>query len=184
MKTAIDYDLIHTTLGPVLLAATAKGVCFAGFGDEHTLEQDLMKRFSECSFNKNNKNIEQYSKVFSEHIDNNTPFPELPISLSGTAFQQQVWRTLMTIPAGETRSYQDVAMLIDRPKAFRAVAGACAQNPIALVIPCHRIVRRDGGLSGYYWGIERKQALLARETGRYPYPDAFSSFRQSTTHTS
>jgi AraC family transcriptional regulator of adaptative response/methylated-DNA-[protein]-cysteine methyltransferase len=91
---------------------------------------------------------------------------DLPLDIRGTAFQERVWRELRKIPAGQTRSYAEIAQRIGSPTAYRAVARACAQNPIAVVIPCHRVVRNDGNLSGYRWGIQRKRALLKREAAR------------------
>src|SRR5262249_44317044 len=109
------------------------------------------------------RRVADYLSALREHVDDHAPTPDLPLDVAGTAFQARVWEVLRKIPMGGTLSYSEVARAIGKPSAVRAVARACATNPAALVIPCHRVVREDGSLGGYRWGIERKEALLQGE---------------------
>ncbi len=163
---SIRYATARNWLGPVLVAATERGICAILFGeDDETLLQDLRERFPTASFE-----AAEPESDYQSWIEETLAFmkaPEagcaLPLDIAGTAFQEQVWQALRAIPSGETASYAEVARAIGKPKAVRAVAQACRANPIAIAIPCHRVVRSDGGLGGYRWGIERKESLLARE---------------------
>jgi AraC family transcriptional regulator of adaptative response/methylated-DNA-[protein]-cysteine methyltransferase len=127
------------------------------------LVHDLKAEFDAAQVTEDAESVTAYLDALRAHVENHQPTPDLPLDVQGTAFQARVWEVLRKIPYGETRSYTDVARAIGSPSAVRAVARACATNPAALVIPCHRVVRQDGDLGGYRWGIERKAELLARE---------------------
>ncbi len=151
-------------LGPVAIAVTGRGVCAIELGDDETeLTQTLHKRFPDAQVSQTDELADTLGTVIAsiEHPDQEI---NLPLDIRGTAFQQRVWAALRDIPTGETRTYSDVAQCIHRPAAYRAVAGACAANQLAVAVPCHRVVRTDGGLSGYRWGVTRKRALLERES--------------------
>ena len=151
-------------LGRCLVAESGRGVCAVLPGeDDALLYAELASLFPNARLHPGDEIFRQrVAQVFSHLDDHRQPF-SLPLDLRGTAFQLQVWQALRQIPAGETRSYRQVAQSIGRPRAVRAVASACAANKLALVIPCHRVVREDGALSGYRWGTARKALLLARE---------------------
>ncbi len=162
----IRYTIEPCWLGRVLVAATDKGVCSILFGDtEGELKQDLTARFPQASLELSEKgsDFKLWVQEVLRFIKQPNNSLNLPLDIHGTAFQERVWRALQTIPAGKTASYAEVAEKIGKPTASRAVASACAANPIAVVIPCHRVLRASGGISGYRWGIERKQLLLKRE---------------------
>jgi AraC family transcriptional regulator of adaptative response/methylated-DNA-[protein]-cysteine methyltransferase len=158
----IRFSIGECSLGLILVAASSKGVCCITLGDDPDfLLDDLRKRFSHAEFiGGDGEFVRQVSKIVEA--------PQLgfdfPLDIRGSEFQQRVWQALMEIPSGTTASYARIAEKIGHPKAVRAVAGACAANSIAVAIPCHRVVRSDGNLSGYRWGVERKRSLLARET--------------------
>lgn len=160
--TAIRYAIGKTPLGRALVAMTERGVCAIFLGDdEEQLVRDLEERFPRASIHKGDR---AFTKDVARVLASlEAPAPDLPLDIQGTAFQRRVWEELRKIPAGETRSYADVARALGKPSAVRAVARACGANPVAVAIPCHRVVRNDGQLSGYRWGVERKRALLARE---------------------
>jgi len=161
----ITYTFMQTPVGLLLLAATEKGLCSLQFGDsEQQLEENLRREFPRASLLPNGDKVTQYIETLNEYFNNHTSLSELPLDIKGTAFQERVWSVLRRIPIGKTRSYADIAREIGEPKAVRAVAGACAANPVALVTPCHRIVKSDGSLSGYKWGSARKAKLLSMET--------------------
>jgi AraC family transcriptional regulator of adaptative response/methylated-DNA-[protein]-cysteine methyltransferase len=152
------------SLGKVLIAATSRGVCLISFGDsERELSEALRERFPHAELQQSNADLEQLADQVVRMIDRSELAPDLPLDLIGTAFQQRVWRALREIPAGETRSYTEIAKQVGAPGAVRAVGSACGKNPVAVVVPCHRVIREDGDLGGYRWGLERKRALLARE---------------------
>src|SRR5713226_6828848 len=167
----IIYTIANSSLGRLLVAATERGVCSVALGDSDSdLERSLLAEYPNASIDKKDTVISPslnlwLSKVL-EYLNGKTPRVDLPLDLQATAFQWRVWEELRAIPLGETRSYQDIAKAIGRPRAVRAVASACAGNHVALVIPCHRVTRKDKGLSGYRWGVERKRALLERERSR------------------
>lgn len=164
-RAAIRFAVGDCSLGAILVAATDKGVCAILLGENaDTLVRDLQDRFPSAQLVGGDTDFEQLVAKVVGFVEAPQTGLDLPLDMRGTAFQQRVWKTLREIPAGETASYSAVAERIGSPKAVRAVAGACAANAIAVAIPCHRVVRRDGGLSGYRWGIERKQSLLERET--------------------
>lgn len=151
-------------LGNILVAATDKGVCAILFGDTaEALVHDLQQRFPNARFLEKDADFAQRVAQVIHFVEAPALGLDLPLDVRGTAFQQRVWQALQQIPCGSTASYADIAQRLGAPKAVRAVAQACAANAIAVAIPCHRVVRHDGALSGYRWGVERKRALLARE---------------------
>jgi len=164
---AISYTTIGTSLGWLLVAATDRGICAVRLGDSDTrLISELRSEFDAADIRPDGDRLEPYAQVLRKHVDDHQPAPDLPLDVRATAFQARVWQMLRKIPYGETRSYTEVAKAIGSPRSVRAVARACATNPAALVIPCHRVVGSDGDLSGYRWGIERKRELLEGEAGR------------------
>ncbi|HET8808061.1 MAG TPA: methylated-DNA--[protein]-cysteine S-methyltransferase [Methylophaga sp.] len=168
MKTVdnIVYQTGLGSLGPVLVAMTDKGVCAVLFSAaESTLVADLLKRFPKAKPAENSSLSETLQQVINFIESPNQPMT-LPLDMRGSEFQQQVWQALLAIPAGDKRSYSQLAQQIGKPKAYRAVANACARNPIAVLVPCHRVVHKSGNASGYYWGVEIKQALQKREAGQ------------------
>lgn len=150
--------------GRLLVGATDKGVCFIGFAEpDDALLGDLRQRFPKASVVADDAALASSVDAVLDFLREPKQALELPLDLRGTAFQQRVWRTLCQIPAGETRTYAQLANMVGNPKAIRAVARGCATNPVSLAVPCHRVVGSDGSLTGYRWGVPRKQALLAGE---------------------
>lgn len=161
---SIRFAVGECTLGSILVAATAKGVCSILLGDDpDVLVRDLQDRFPNARLIGGDADFETLVARVVGFVESPGLGLDLPLDVRGTAFQQRVWRALRAIPAGSTASYTEIAQRIGKPRAVRAVAHACASNPIAVAIPCHRVVRVDGTLSGYRWGVARKRALLARE---------------------
>ncbi len=162
----IGFTIVDTFIGRMLVAATKKGVCAVSFGDEDKkLEAWLRMEFPQASLQRGDGAFSDWVNTLLSYLEGDRPHLELALDLQASAFQMRVWEELRRIPYGETRTYTEVANAIGRPKAVRAVANACAANPVAVVNPCHRVLRRDGSLGGYRWGIERKHALLDREKG-------------------
>jgi AraC family transcriptional regulator, regulatory protein of adaptative response / methylated-DNA-[protein]-cysteine methyltransferase len=163
----IRFAIVPSPLGQLLVATTAKGVCTVSLGGtDAQLERRLRAEFPRAVVDRDDEgSLAKVAGRVVAHIRGDGPAHDLPLDVRGTAFQQQVWRALLAIPYGETRSYADVAAAIGQPTATRAVARACATNPVAVVIPCHRVVRSDGGLGGYAGGVERKERLLVVEGG-------------------
>ncbi|MFZ0694057.1 MAG: bifunctional DNA-binding transcriptional regulator/O6-methylguanine-DNA methyltransferase Ada [Alphaproteobacteria bacterium] len=162
--TSIRFAVGECWLSSILVAATDKGVCAILLGDDpETLLCDLQSRFAKAQLIGGDKGFEKLVAEVVGFIENPALGLDLPLDVRGTAFQQRVWQALRGIPAGSTASYAEIAKRIRKPKSVRAVAQACASNPVAIAIPCHRVVRTDGSLSGYRWGIERKRALLKHE---------------------
>ncbi len=160
----IRYTVVATPVGAALVAATARGICMTALGDDAAaLEADLRRRFPAAALEPADAALADWAERIVRFVTLPRAQPELPLDIRGTAFQAQVWRALQKIPPGTTRSYGEIAAALGRPRAVRAVAAACAANRLALLVPCHRAVRRDGDLAGYRWGIERKRQLLARE---------------------
>jgi AraC family transcriptional regulator, regulatory protein of adaptative response / methylated-DNA-[protein]-cysteine methyltransferase len=162
----IAFVTVATPLGRLLVAATERGVCRVALGDTPgVLEQDLHAEFPAARIveDKSGK-LHGWVTPILAYLEGREPDLSLPLDIRATAFQRRVWQELQKIPFGKTRSYAEVARRIGTPKATRAVARACATNPVALVIPCHRVVREDGALGGYRWGLERKRRLLERES--------------------
>ena len=163
----ITYSIVQSPIGRVLVAATENGVCSVKIGDsDANLIQDLRGEYSAAEVSAQEPPRSEWIKAITEHLRGDQPALDLPIDVQATAFQWKVWRALQRIPYGETRAYAEVARTIGKPKAVRAVARACATNPVCLVVPCHRVVPSTGGTGGYRWGEERKARLLAREQKR------------------
>jgi AraC family transcriptional regulator of adaptative response/methylated-DNA-[protein]-cysteine methyltransferase len=161
---SIRFAVGECSLGSILVAATGRGVCAILFGDDpDTLVRDLQDRFPKARLIGADHEFEQLVATVVGFVEAPAQGLGLPLDVRGTAFQQRVWQALREIPSGSTASYAEIARRIGRPKAVRAVAQACASNGIAVAIPCHRVVRTDGALSGYRWGAERKRVLLDRE---------------------
>ncbi|MDF1516118.1 MAG: bifunctional DNA-binding transcriptional regulator/O6-methylguanine-DNA methyltransferase Ada [Anaerolineae bacterium] len=160
----IQYTITTCALGWILIAATEIGLCALEFADDaDTLEQNLKRTFSNATFVEHNARFEAWVTTILTYLEAPTADLDLPLDIQGTVFQQKVWRALRQIPLGLTASYGEIAHRINQPTAARAVANACAANKIAVAIPCHRVIRQDGGLGGYRWGVARKQQLLERE---------------------
>lgn len=161
----IRFAIGECSLGAILVAATGKGVCAIAMGDDpDLLARDLQDRFPKARLVGGDADFEQtVARVVALVEQPSGGAQDLPLDVRGTAFQQRVWRALRDIPAGATASYSDIARSIGAPTSMRAVAQACGANPVAVAIPCHRVVRNDGAVSGYRWGVERKRALLERE---------------------
>ena len=163
----IRFAIGQCTLGAILVAATPRGVCAILLGDDHAaLMHDLERRFPHARLVGADASFERLVAHVVVLVEQPGLGTELQLDIRGTAFQQRVWQALRQIPAGKTASYTEIARRIGEPRAVRAVAQACAANSLAVAIPCHRVVRTDGDLSGYRWGVERKRALLDREAGR------------------
>lgn len=166
-RDTIRHATATSSLGAVLLAATDRGICALLMGDDpQELAAELKRRFPAADLVAGDREFSGMVARAIGHLEAPSKPWDLPLDLQGTAFQLRVWQELRRIPAGSTDSYAGVARKIGRPAAVRAVAGACAANPVAVAIPCHRVLRGDGGLSGYRWGIDRKRALLERESKR------------------
>jgi AraC family transcriptional regulator of adaptative response/methylated-DNA-[protein]-cysteine methyltransferase len=162
--TDIYFAIGQCSLGSILAAQSNKGVCSILIGDDpEVLVRDLEKQFPKANLIGNESGYEQLVAKVVALIEQPGLGLDLPLDIRGTAFQQRVWKALRQIPPGSTASYTDIATKIGMPKAVRAVAQACSANELAVAIPCHRVVRNDGSLSGYRWGVERKRALLERE---------------------
>lgn len=160
----IRVAVAESPLGPLLVGATEQGVCFLGFGeDEAALRGDLLRRFPKARIEDAPEALAETVRAVVAFLEEPKAALALPLDLRGTAFQRRVWEALTRIPFGETRYYAQVAAELGEPAAVRAVARACAQNPVGLAVPCHRVVGKDGDLTGYRWGIARKRALLAKE---------------------
>lgn len=163
-RAVIRFAVGECSLGSILVAASERGVCAILLGDDpDALARDLQDRFPKAELIGADAAFEQLVATVVGFVEMPGRGLDLPLDVRGTAFQQRVWQALREIPAGTTASYAEIAQRIGAPKAVRAVAGACAANALAVAIPCHRVVRSDGGLSGYRWGVERKRALLERE---------------------
>ncbi|HEX4896665.1 MAG TPA: methylated-DNA--[protein]-cysteine S-methyltransferase [Solimonas sp.] len=165
---AISYAAADTPLGRLMMGATDRGLCFVQFGDsDAALRAQLQAEYPGAQLAAMDAAMhalfEGWMRALGAHLAGRASSPALPLDLRGTAFQMRVWRYLQQIPAGELRSYREVAEAIGAPRAVRAVASACARNRIALLVPCHRVIRGDGSLGGYKWGLERKRVLIDQE---------------------
>jgi AraC family transcriptional regulator of adaptative response/methylated-DNA-[protein]-cysteine methyltransferase len=162
--TEIHFAIGQCSLGAILVAATGRGVCAIALGDDpETLLRELQDRFPRARLFGGDAAFERQVAQVVGLVEAPRRGLDLPLDVRGTAFQQRVWRALQAVPAGRTVSYADIAQAIGAPRAVRAVGQAVAANPLAVAIPCHRVIRTDGALSGYRWGVDRKRALLARE---------------------
>jgi len=165
----IQYATAPTTLGFVLVAATAKGICRIAFGDEAAaLTGELRAALSNAELIEDPARIAPFIAQIDAYLRGTRQTFDLPLDIATTAFRQRVWDALQRIPYGETRSYTQIAEALGAPNAVRAVASACASNPVALAIPCHRVVQKGGALAGYRWGLQRKAELLEAEAERAP----------------
>ena len=160
----IGFAVSPGPFGSVLVAATGRGVCAVRLGDQPELEAELAREFPGATLERDDVGLGPAVAAVVRSLDGG-PVPDLPLDVRATAFRWRVWEVLRAIPRGQTRSYAQVAAAIGEPRAVRAVASACASNPVALLVPCHRVVRSDGTPGGYRWGPERKRALLDREAG-------------------
>lgn len=168
----IQYAIVKSTLGLVLVAGTERGICCVHFGESREqVESHLRTNFSRAEIVKGSEEFRNWVKLAVREIEGDATADGLPLDVKGTVFQHRVWQALREIPVGQTLSYMELAAKIGNSGAVRAVARACATNPIAVVVPCHRVVRSDGDLAGYRWGLDRKRKLLEREKGaRIPSP--------------
>jgi AraC family transcriptional regulator of adaptative response/methylated-DNA-[protein]-cysteine methyltransferase len=161
---SINYTIVDSRLGKLMVAATEKGICAVSFGDdENALKNELEKEFFAAKIEKSDAALKDAVNAILKGLGGEKAILNLPLDLRASAFQMRVWSELRKIPYGETRSYGEIAEKIGNPKSVRAVARACATNPVALITPCHRVIAADGKLSGYRWGIERKKQLLDNE---------------------
>jgi AraC family transcriptional regulator of adaptative response/methylated-DNA-[protein]-cysteine methyltransferase len=162
---AIRYAFAKTSFGKIIVATTLRGVCCILFGEsQNAMVDDLQSRFSHAKLERDSEALEALLVAVVSEIENPNDDFAFSLDIQGTVFQEKVWTALQDIQPGNTASYLDVAKKIGKPKASRAVAAACAANPLAVVVPCHRVVRATGEISGYRWGVNRKQKLLAHET--------------------
>ena len=160
----IGYAIAKSSLGRVLVGATERGVSAVYLGDaEAKLVEELREEYPKAEITAAGDSFERWVKEIVQRVEGNPPRLELPLDLQATAFQRRVWQELQRIPRGSTRTYTQVARALGSPKSVRAVARACATNPVSIVVPCHRVIREDGSLAGYRWGLSRKEQLLAQE---------------------
>ncbi len=166
---SIQFTIVDSPIGRLLLGATGRGICAVCIGSsDEAVEAALKEDYYAADLSRNDQGMKSWAEQFLRYFDGQ-PFPaSLPIDVRATAFQWKVWKAIQSIPYGVTASYSQIAESIGEPRAARAVARACATNPVALVIPCHRVVGKDGGLHGYGWGMKRKRALLSLETAAKP----------------
>jgi AraC family transcriptional regulator of adaptative response/methylated-DNA-[protein]-cysteine methyltransferase len=160
----IEYTIAKSPLGKILVAATERGVSAVYLGDaQNKLVSELREEYPRAEISPATGNVQRWVREIVQRIEGKPAQVELPLDLQATAFQRRVWQELQRIPRGTTRSYSQVARALGRPKAVRAVARACATNPVSIVVPCHRVIREDGNLAGYRWGLARKKQLLETE---------------------
>ena len=160
----IRYTIVDSPLGRLLVASTNKGVCAVSLGDsDDALIASLTGEYPAAQIHRDDNALRERVDAVIRLLSGRRPDKQLPVDIQVTAFQWQVYQALLAIPPGDTRTYEEVAKTIGKPKAVRAVGNACALNPVAVVIPCHRVVRKDGRLGGYRWGLERKKRLLTLE---------------------
>jgi AraC family transcriptional regulator of adaptative response/methylated-DNA-[protein]-cysteine methyltransferase len=160
----VHFAVGECSLGSVLVATRGNGICAILLGDDaKILKRELQSRFPQARLVSGTADAAALTAVVVQGVESPTHAIELPLDVNGTPFQQRVWQALRKIPAGKTASYADIARRVGSPKSVRAVAQACAANALAVAIPCHRVVRSDGSLSGYRWGVERKRRLLDLE---------------------
>lgn len=163
----INYTITDSRLGALLVAANEKGICSVRLGESKSaLEREVKKEFNAAQPAGSGKDLKQWRQALLDYLAGDKPWPVLPYDVQGTAFQRRVWQFLRTIPSGTTYNYSEVAKAIGHPKAVRAVANACASNRVALVIPCHRILPKAGGVGGFRWDPKRKEQLLSLESAK------------------
>lgn len=170
----IVYAIADSPLGGMLIGATEKGICALYLGEDDALIQELHAEFPRATLVADASALAPYVRAVLEHLSGRGMDLDLPLDVHATAFQQRVWAALQKIPYGQTRTYRELAEMIGEPDAVRAVARACALNPVSVIVPCHRVVGADGKLKGYRWGIDRKRDLLKRERERIlvSFPDS------------
>ena len=167
--TQITYAISGSPLGRLLVAATARGICMVSAGDsDRALERKIRDQFPKADVVRDDTAMKKHVAAVARLVDGKAGARSLPLDLQGTAFQKKVWAELLRIPSGVTRSYGEIARRINHPTAYRAVAQACGANPVAVVIPCHRVVSGDGSIGGYGLGLDRKRALLENEGHENP----------------
>ncbi|MBM3570757.1 MAG: bifunctional DNA-binding transcriptional regulator/O6-methylguanine-DNA methyltransferase Ada [Alphaproteobacteria bacterium] len=160
----IDHAIIASPLGRLLVAATTRGICFVALGDNDTrLRAELTAEFPAADIRADDDRLGAWAATLLRHLKGQEPHLELPVDVRATAFQRRVWDELARVPYGQTTTYAALARKLGRPSAQRAVGSACGANPVALIVPCHRALRSDGGLGGYRWGLARKEKLIATE---------------------
>jgi AraC family transcriptional regulator, regulatory protein of adaptative response / methylated-DNA-[protein]-cysteine methyltransferase len=165
----IGYSIVESPLGYVLVAATERGVAAVRFGDsEQAIEADFIREYPKAELIRDDEQLNPWVNLLLQSLQGQPTTQQISLDVHGTTFQWKVWQALRAIPVGQTRSYQEIARAIGQPTASRAVAQACATNPVAVFIPCHRVIRNNGQLGGYHWGLERKQQLLANEKATLP----------------
>lgn len=160
LGAVIRWAVVDTSLGQMLVAASEKGICRLSFDED---ESALLRRFPRAQIFAADVNMAELAKQAATAVENPAQMPDLPVDIAGTAFQEAVWQELRRIPPGETRSYAQVAAAVGKPSAVRATGSANGANNVAILIPCHRVVRSDGSLGGYAYGLDRKAMLLERE---------------------
>jgi AraC family transcriptional regulator of adaptative response/methylated-DNA-[protein]-cysteine methyltransferase len=166
----IAYSIVDCAIGRLIVGATARGICFAGLGDsDENLEGELRGDYPRATIRRDDVKLRRWTDQIAQYLAGRLPMPDLPIDIRGTPFQLQVWNELRAIPAGETRSYSEIARRIARPTAVRAVGTANGANPVSILIPCHRALRASGHLGGYRWGLERKRKLLEMEARKFAF---------------
>jgi AraC family transcriptional regulator of adaptative response/methylated-DNA-[protein]-cysteine methyltransferase len=166
----IAYTVADCSLGRVLVAGTGRGLCAVYLGDSDArLEKALAEEYPRAELRRDRNGLTEWVRALVSHLAGEERRLNLPLDVQATAFQRRVWQQLQAIPYGATRTYSQIARQLGRPKAARAVARACATNPVSVVIPCHRVVREDGSLGGYRWGLDRKRRLLDQEHGLLPH---------------
>ena len=167
----ITYAIVDSALGRLLVAGTQRGICFAAMGKaDRALVAELRGDYPRASIRCGDSSVGKWARALATYIAGRSKMPTPPMDIRGTPFQFAVWEQLRAIPAGETRSYSEIARRIGRPRAIRAVGTANGANPVSIIIPCHRAIRASGHLGGYRWGLERKRKLLEMERKR-PAPE-------------
>lgn len=167
----IRYTIVKSPLGLLLVAGTDRGICFLCMGDsERPLKNALQDEYPAAEIQRKESDLGPWVSSILKHLQGNYRRLELPLDVQATAFQWEVWHKLQAIPYGQTQSYSEIARSLGRPRAARAVARACATNRVSIVIPCHRVIREDGDLGGYRWGIKRKETLLSMEQSNSTHP--------------
>ncbi|PKL36760.1 hypothetical protein CVV38_02570 [Candidatus Peregrinibacteria bacterium HGW-Peregrinibacteria-1] len=169
-RLSVTYSFIESNIGKLIVASSQKGICFLAFYDSQTNPtKELQQAFPQANLLHKQQPIhlaaQELYQTHSSNIATKSDISHLPLHIKGTDFQHQVWETLLDIPYGQTRTYQDIARKINNPKATRAVGTAIGQNPIAIIIPCHRVITKSGKLGGYKWGADLKASILRHEVG-------------------
>lgn len=163
-RSTLCFAIRETRLGPLLVAATRAGVCFIRFGaDRSGLASALAEEFPFADAQAEDDRVAEWSEAIVDYVDGRAEIVDVPLDVRGSCFQRRVWKELATTPRGETRSYAEVASAVGMPRGARAVARACASNPVPLAIPCHRVIEKSGGVGGYNGGVHRKRLLLRNE---------------------